>query len=420
MMDEGVAVIAAARPKLRSNDTEYPYRQNSDFYYLCGLEEDNAALVFVKSATAHKTLLFVQSKNEKLELWTGVRLGVDAAREQFAVDEVHSIDTYRERIKELLKDHHTLYLELFCDDPLYARAKSTAEALMQSRGVQRSPQTFKDITTLTQKMRLIKDESEIALIKKALEITKTAHHHAMKVCTPQMKEYQIQAEYEYIFTKNGAYSDAYTTIVAGGNNANTLHYIKNDHPLREGEMVLIDAGCEYEMYASDITRTFPVSGRFTPQQKALYEMVLGVQLRVIESIKPGVTKTRLQELSERLLCEGMVKVGILSGEIDALLEKKAHKKYFPHGIGHWMGLDVHDPCPYTDEEGNDIAFAPGMVMTIEPGLYLREDDESLPEQFRGIGIRIEDNILVTEAGCENLSEGIAKSVGEIEAMCRAE
>jgi Xaa-Pro aminopeptidase len=420
MMDEGVAVIAAARPKLRSNDTEYPYRQNSDFYYLCGFEEDNAALVFVKSATVRKTLLFVQSKNEEMELWTGTRLGVYEASERFAVDEVHSIDTYRDKIKELLKDHHTLYLELFCDDPLYTRAKSTAEALMHSRGVQRAPQTFKDITKLTQKMRLIKDKSEIALVRKALEITKTAHHHAMKICTPQMKEYQIQAEYEYIFTKNGAYSDAYTTIVAGGNNANTLHYIKNDHPLRDGEMVLIDAGCEYEMYASDITRTFPVSGRFSPPQKALYEMVLDVQIRVIESIRPGMTKARLQEFAERLLCEGMVKLGILSGGVEVLFEKKAHKKYFPHGIGHWMGLDVHDPCPYTDEEGKDIVFVPGMVMTIEPGLYLGKDDESLPKQYRGIGIRIEDNILVTEEGCVNLSEGIAKSVDEIEAMCKAE
>jgi Xaa-Pro aminopeptidase len=233
-----------------------------------------------------------------------------------------------------------------------------------------------------------------------------------------MKEYQLQAAMSHIFFHHGALEQAYGAIVAGGNHANTLHYIDNKDQLREGELVLIDAACEWECYASDITRTFPINGTFSPAQREVYTAVLNVQLAVIEAIKPNVKREYLQTYSEELLCDALIVLGVLSGDRATLLEAKAHKKYAPHGIGHWMGLDVHDPCPYVDEEGESLSLHEGMVMTIEPGLYFRADDESVPLRYRGIGIRIEDNILVTKDGYENLSAMIAKTIDAIEAMCK--
>ncbi|HIC43677.1 MAG TPA: Xaa-Pro dipeptidase, partial [Sulfurimonas sp.] len=233
-----------------------------------------------------------------------------------------------------------------------------------------------------------------------------------------MKEYEIQAIIEYIFKKEGSFHDAYGSIVAGGNNANTLHYIENSMKLKEGDLMLIDAGCEWNYYASDITRTAPISGKYSKPQQALYEGILDVQERIISSIKPGVSKQDLQANSEILLAGVMSDLGILKGSMDEIMDKKLYKKYYPHGIGHWMGLDVHDNCPYKDEKGNEVPLAEGMVLTVEPGLYLPLDDLEIPEEYRGIGIRTEDDILVTSKGFENLSSGIAKTVEEIEAMCK--
>jgi len=417
MMDEGAAVIGTAAPKVRSNDTEYPYRQNSDFYYLTGFEEDNAALLLVKRGAEARTYLFVQPKIEEMELWTGKRTGVDAAKARFAVDEVFAVDEFEAKLHELLADLPALYGDVFGDDGAFVKAVDAAKALRGKRGTKRPVTRLIDVRSLVHRMRLVKSEEEIALIRKGLAVTAAAHHHAMKVCRPGMMEYALQAEYEYLFTKSGAYSDAYTTIVAGGDHANTLHYIKNDAPLVDGELVLIDAGCEYRHYATDITRSFPVNGRFTGAQREVYNAVLDVQLAVIAQIGPGVLKSELQKNAEWMLCEKMTALGILSGDVDTLIEAKAHKKYFPHGIGHWMGIDVHDQAPYYDENGGELPLEPGMILTIEPGLYLPLNDESLPERFRGIGIRIEDDILVTETGNENLSIAIAKTVEEVEARC---
>jgi len=417
MMQEGVAVIGAAEQKVRTNDTEYPYRQSSDFHYLTGFEEDNAVLVLVRSAAETKSVLFVQPKDEKMELWTGKRTGVDAAKERFDVDAVEAVTDFAEKLPELMQNLPKLYGDIFGDERWFPEAKTAAEKLRHKRETKRPVTQLLDVTHFVRRMRLVKSEEEIALIRKGLEITAAAHHHAMRVCKPGMMEYELQAEYEYIFTKNGAYSDAYTTIVAGGDHANTLHYIKNDAPLNDGELVLIDAGCEYRHYATDITRTFPVGGRFSEAQRIVYEAVLDVQLAVIAQIGPGILKSELQKNAEWLLCEKMTELGILTGEVDALIEEKKHKKYFPHGIGHWMGIDVHDPAPYYDDEGNEIPLEPGMVLTIEPGLYLPAGDEELPEKYRGIGIRIEDDILVTEEGNENLSTAVAKSVEEVERLC---
>lgn len=418
-MEEGVAIITSAPTKTRSNDTEYPYRQNSDFYYLCGFNEDNSILVLIKTDESIKTVLFVEAHNEDHTLWNGARLGVDGARERFSVDEVHNSAEYTGMIKELLREHINLYIDLYNASPRLIEAKTAAEALQSMRGVKRHIRSIRDVTHLIRTLRLIKSELEIAHIRKALTITAEAHHIAMQKCRAGMKEYQLQAAMSYIFLNSGAMSEAYGAIVAGGNNANTLHYVDNRDELREGDLVLIDAACEWELYASDITRTFPINGKFSEAQKEVYEKVLDVQLRVIDAIKPSVKRDWLQIYSEELLCDALIELGVLSGERKALIEAKEHKKYAPHGIGHWMGLDVHDPCPYVDEAGESLAFEAGMVMTIEPGLYFRADDESVPARYRGIGIRIEDNILVTIDGCENLSVMIAKTVDDIEAVCQS-
>ena len=417
MMEEGVAIITSAPTQTRSNDTEYPYRQNSDFYYLCGFNEDNAILVLITTAESTKTILFVEAYNAEHALWNGDRLGVEGSRERFNVDEVYDVATYTDMIQELLREHINLYIDLYSENSRLNEAKKSAQSLHSTRGIKRHIRAIRDVTFLIRKLRLIKSPEEIETIKKAIALTAEAHHQAMRVCKSGMKEYQLQAAMNYVFLNSGASAEAYGAIVAGGNNANTLHYIDNSDELRDGELVLIDAACEWELYASDITRTFPVNGKFTDAQREVYNAVLEVQLRVIDAIKPGVKRAWLQHYSEELLCDALINLGILSGERETLMDAKEHKKYAPHGIGHWMGLDVHDPCPYVDEEGESLAFMAGMVMTIEPGLYFRVDDESVPEYYRGIGIRIEDDILVTEEGYENLSAMIVKSVEEIERCC---
>ena len=406
LQSRSVALICSTEPKVRSNDTEYPYRQNSNFYYLTGFCEQNAALLIVKGKKSFEVLLFVQPKDKQKELWNGKVLGVKKAKKRFLVDAVYGTDELDTVLKKSMEGKSEVYYE-------FRDASHPIEELLKL-----SQNSFgrHNLSKLVEQMRLLKSNSEIELIKKGMQITKEAHHHAMRLAKAGMMEYELQAEFEYIFTKNGAYSDAYTTIVAGGNNANTLHYIKNDQKLKAGDLILIDAGCEYSYYATDITRTIPVSGTFSPAQKELYTLVLDVEKKIISMIKPGVLRSDLQKEAERMLCEGMVRLGILKGSVKKLLKKQKHKKYFPHGIGHYMGIDVHDPCPYKTKKGKEIPLQAGMVLTIEPGLYLPKSDKKIPKKYRGIGIRIEDDILVTQDGYENLSAAIAKEIEEIEAL----
>lgn len=417
-VEEGVIILTSSSPKIRSNDTEYPYRQSSDFYYMCGFKEDNALLVLVKTKEATKSILFLEPYNEEHALWNGSRLGIDKAKESFSIEEVHDINEYPTLIKEILREHIALYIDLFDDSSWIIQAKNSAKELHETRGVKRHIRAIHDVTHLIRTQRLIKCNEEIIEIKNAIVLTAKAHHEAMQLSKPGIHEYELQAHMSYVFQSHGAQAESYGAIVAGGNNANTLHYVDNRDVLRDGDLVLIDAACEWELYASDITRTFPVNGKFTPTQRTVYEKVLDVQLRVIEAMKPGVKRDWLQQYSEELLCQALIDLGILSGECKTLLESKAHKKYAPHGIGHWMGLDVHDPCPYVDDEGESLQFMAGMVMTIEPGIYIRNDDMSVEEKYRGIGIRIEDDILITQNGYENLSAMIAKTVEEVENMCK--
>ena len=406
LKENSVAVLFSAKPQIRSNDTEYPYRQNSNFYYLTGFKEDNSALVILKKKDSFSTYLFVQKKDKTLELWTGKRVGAKKAKKLFEVDDVFVMDEFESKLLEYVKQSRNVYFDFSMND----------ERVDELRAKGKNFATHENLAYIIGKHRLIKSEGEIALIKKALYITKEAHHYAMLNARTLQYESNLQASIEYVFKKNGAYSDAYASIVACGDAANTLHYVSNDKKLVDNELILIDAGCEYEYYASDVTRTIPVNGKFTPAQKELYSMVLGVQLKIIAKIKSGILRTELQAESEMLLCQGMIRLGILKGSLKKLLKDKAHKKYYPHGIGHWMGIDVHDESPYKTKKGKEIPLRAGMVMTIEPGIYCPKNDVSVPTEYRGIGIRIEDDILVTEDGCENLSAGIAKTIAEIEGL----
>lgn len=404
MSKDSVAVIFSAEPATRSHDTHHPYRQDSNFYYLSGFKEDNAAILFIKTKDKLRTMLFVQKKDKTLELWNGERLGVKEAKKSFLVDEVYESDDFKKRFKEFIKGKKTIYCEL----------GSKKIELKKVLKLTKDFETRHDIIPLIQRMRLFKSAAEIELIKESIAITAKAHHRAMSVNKKGRFEYELQAEIEHEFKINAAYSDAYTSIVACGNSANTLHYIKNDKLLADGELILIDAGCEHNYYASDITRTIPVNGKFTQAQKELYNLVLDTQLRVISMIKPFIKRSHLQESAEIMLTKGMVELGILKGSYKKLIKLQKHKKYYPHGIGHWMGIDVHDPAPYRDDKHREIPLQKGMVLTIEPGIYIDKDDKSVPKKYRGIGIRIEDDILITKDGYENLSSAIAKTVDEIE------
>jgi len=401
-----VAVLFSAELQTRSNDTEYPFRQNSNFYYLTGFKEDKSALIFVKDKRETKVYLFVYKKDKTEELWNGKRLGVDRAKELFDVDDVFQESQIAVKLKEFLVAKKRLYYDFKLD---YSKVKLL-------KRYAKNVESFNNAAPLIESMRLIKSDAEIALIKEAIAITKKAHHRAIKKAPKRKYEYALQAELEYVFKRRGAQSDAYTSIVASGNNANTLHYIDNSARLKKETLILIDAGCEYNYYASDITRTISSSGSFTESQKEIYSLVLDVEKEIISMIKPGVFRSDLQKRAEYLLCEGMVSLGILNGKVKKLLKKNKHKKYYPHGIGHWMGLDVHDQSPYKDKKGKEIALKAGMVLTIEPGIYIDENDKSVVKKYRGIGIRIEDDILVTAQGYENLSEGIVKEIKDIESL----
>lgn len=406
MPKESIGVIFSADSAVRSHDTHHPYRQDSDFYYLSGFTEDSAALLFIKDKELTRTILFVHKKDKLIELWNGERLGQKAAEKLFSVDKVYIIDEFQDRFRKLLKNKKRLYFELG------SQKNRVKNMLKLSKDIKER----KDISLHVRKMRLIKSAAEIELIRESIAITAKAHHRVMRMDKTAKYEYHIQAEIEHEFKVNAAYSDAYTSIVACGNNANTLHYIKNDKPLVDGELMLIDAGCEHNYYASDITRTVPVGGKYSDAQKELYDIVLNAQLRVIEEIRPGVMRSRLQEVANKLLTKGMIELGILKGNFEKAIKEQKFKKYFPHGIGHWMGIDVHDPSPYRDKKNREIGLQKGMVLTIEPGIYIDKNDKNVPARYRGIGIRIEDNILVTKDGYENLSSAIAKSTEEIEAL----
>jgi Xaa-Pro aminopeptidase len=415
-MGGGVALIPTAPERVRNRDTLYPYRFDSYFYYLTGFTEPEAVLVLIGGEAA-RSLLFCRERNEEREVWEGFRHGPEIARERFGFDAAHPIQALDEQIASLLENQATLFYPLGAQADWDARAMKWLNAVRAKvRTGIAAPEGVQDVRALIDEMRLVKDEHEAALMRRAAAIAASAHRRAMRATHAGRNEYEIEAELLYEFRRGGAQFPAYWPIVAGGANACVLHYIFNDAPLRDGDLLLIDAGCELEGYASDITRTFPVNGRFSGEQREIYEIVLAAQRAALAEIRPGKPWNEPHDAAVRVLAQGMLDLKLLAGSVDEVLEKEAYKRFYMHRTGHWLGLDVHDVGDYK-RGGNWRALEPGMTLTVEPGLYIRAA-EDVPERLRDIAVRIEDDVRVTELGCEILSEAVPKRVEEIEALMR--
>lgn len=413
-----IAIIPASHEATRSYDTEFKFHQDPDFLYLTGFPEPDAIAVIDPSAKKPYTL-YVRPRDPLMETWYGRRQGVEGAEKNYKADRAFSIDKFAGDLAKMLDGHDVLYYRFSVDSALDAQILGYLSNQRQRRlKTAYPPHTIKDPTIITGEMRLHKNDKEIALMQRAADIAGEAHVLAMKKVKPGMNEGQVESFMEAYMRDKGASGVAYNSIIGGGDNATILHYVENNMPLKDGDLILIDAGAEYEGYASDITRTFPVNGKYTKPQREVYDVVLDVQLQCIEYTKTGNTVKARQELSIELLTEGMKKLGLLKGKTKELIKKKAYLKYYMHGVGHYLGLDVHDAGRYfLDQQAkNSRPFAPGMVLTVEPGLYIPPDDKSAPAKYRGIGIRIEDDVVVTKDGNLNLTANVPKDADEIEAL----
>jgi Xaa-Pro aminopeptidase len=417
MEPDSVAIISSAREATRSNDTQYRYRQDSDFLYLTGFDEPEAIAVIAPSHKEHKYTLFVRPRDAEREIWDGRRAGVEGAKSEYGADAAFPIAEFKERLTELINGATNLYYRIGnghaeLDEAIVSRIRQLRA--MGRRGMS-APQAIIDTSTIIHEMRLFKSEEEVEFMQRAADIGSEGHIEAMKQARAGMKEYEIEALVEYVFRRRGANAPAYTSIVGSGANATVLHYINNDATLSDGDMLLIDAGAEYRGYASDITRTFPVNGRFTPAQRDIYDLVLKTQMACVERVRPGTNVDELKNYSIELLTEGMVQLGLLQGETKKLIEEEKYKQFYMHGLGHFLGLDVHDVGRYQIKD-EARRLEPGMVMTVEPGLYIAANTKDIPEKYLGIGVRIEDDVLVTEDGNHVLSSKAPKQIEEIEEL----
>ena len=412
-MGAGVAVIPTAPEAIRNRDSHYPYRFDSYFYYLTGFAEPESVLILIAGAQP-KSVLFCRDKDLEREIWDGFRYGPEGAREFFGVDEAYSISRLDELAPQLLANQPRLFYALGADTAWDGRVSGWLNQLRaQVRSGVSAPPDVADVRALLDDMRLIKAPEEIDTMRRAASISAAAHRRAMRATRPGAMEYEIEAELLHEFRRHGAQSPAYHSIVAGGANACVLHYVFNNARLQDGDLLLIDAGCELDGYASDITRTFPVNGRFSGPQKDLYELVLAAQTAAITAIRPGAGWNDPHEAALRVLAQGFVDVGLCQGTLDAVLESGDYRRFYMHRTGHWLGLDVHDAGNY--KQGDSwLALEPGMVLTVEPGCYVRPAD-NVPRHFWDIGIRIEDDAVVTAGGCEIITHEVPKTVAEIEA-----
>lgn len=420
-MDENsVAIIPAAHEQVRSYDTEFKFRQDSDFWYLTGFPEPDAIAVIVKNAKKPYTL-YVRPRNLEMETWFGRRQGVDGAVKNYAADLAYPIEKFVSDLGKILDGIDKLYYRFAVDKALDQQILNYfTEQRVRRLKTAYPPHTMIDPTPIIGDMRLHKTAKEVEYMQTAATIAAEAHILAMKKVQPGMNEGQVEALMEAYMKNKGASGVAYNSIIGGGDNATILHYVENNMPLKNGDLILIDAGAEFQGYASDITRTFPVNGRYTKAQREVYDVVLDVQLQCIEYTKVGNTVRGRQEFSIELLTEGMKKLGLLKGKTKDLIKKKSYMKYYMHGVGHYLGLDVHDAGRYFHDQKarRSRTFAPGMVLTVEPGLYIPPDDKSAPPKYRGIGVRIEDDVLVTKDGNVNLTSKVPKNIDEIEAIMR--
>jgi Xaa-Pro aminopeptidase len=411
-----IALLSAAPQRTRSHDTEYSYRQDSDFYYLSGFTEDDAVLALIPGRARGETVLFCQPKDKTKELWTGILTGPARAKTRLLVDEAFPITEIDTLLPQLMDGCERVY-------SCIGREKSFDERIMgwvgklreRARQGARAPTEFVALDPLIHEMRLFKSKAEIALMQRAADISAGAHCRAMLATRQGRSEYHLEAELLHEFMMSGSRAPAYNSIVAAGANACILHYIENRDALRNGDLVLIDAGCEYEYYAADITRTFPVSGKFSAEQKALYEIVLKAQLEAIAVIKPGTPWDEPHNVTVRVITEGLVKLGLLKGKTADLIKKEAYRDFYMHRAGHWLGIDVHDAGVYRVDD-TWRPYQPGMVTTIEPGIYVAPDNRKVDKKWRGIGIRIEDDVLVTRSGHKVLTDAVPKTIAGIEAL----
>ena len=417
MDPKSVAIIPGAREATRSNDTNFRFRQDSDFYYLTAFEEPEAIAV-LGPAKENKYTLFVRPRDPEREIWDGRRAGVEGAKSDFGADEALPIDEFPEKLEGILDGAEKLYYRLGVNsdlDSLIIRTIARMRAL--NRKPIHPPTAIIDPATIVHEMRVIKTDAEIEFMQRAADIAADAHCEAMKAVRPGMKEYQVEALIEQIFRREGAAAPAYTSIVGAGANATVLHYINNDGELRDGELLLVDAGAEYKGYASDITRTYPINGKFSKAQREIYDLVLEAQMACVEMVKPGVTHDDLKSHSVEVLTKGMVKLGLLKGEPEQLIQEEKYKQFYMHGLGHMLGIDVHDVGQYYFDK-QSRALEPGVVMTVEPGLYIAPGTTNVPEQYVGIGVRIEDDVLCTNNGPRVLTNKVPKDAGEIEKLMR--
>ena len=413
----GVAIFASRPPAAWNHDTEYVYRPDPNFYYLTGFEEPESICVIVPDHPKHQYILFVRPKDKQAEIWNGKRVGVKNARRHYGADKAYSIEKFGEKIGKYLEGAERLYYTLGSNQDVDSEILALFTGSVRSRI--RSGQgldTLVDPSPILSELRLIKNETELQRIQMATEITSAGHVAAMKAVRPGMYEYDLEALVESTFRMNGANGAAFPTIVASGGNATILHYTTNDCQIRDESLVLIDAGAEYGRYSGDVTRTLPANGTFTEAQREIYQLVLDAHYAVIDAIRPGVSIDEPHQKSIELLTESMLSLGLLKGKAKKLIKKEAYREFYMYRIGHMLGLDVHDVNCVHDANGDFKTFQPGMVMTIEPGLYVADDTKNVPPEYLGIGVRIEDDILITETGCEVLTDGVPKEIDAVEEL----
>ncbi|HHF3788014.1 TPA: Xaa-Pro aminopeptidase [Haemophilus influenzae] len=401
MQPNSALLLFSEIEKRRNNDCTYPFRQDSYFWYLTGFNEPNAALLLLKTEITEKAIIFLRPRDPLLETWNGRRLGVERAPQQLNVNEAYSIEEFATVLPKILKNLTALYH--------VPEIHSWGDTLVSESAVNFSE--ILDWRPMLSEMRLIKSPNEIRLIQQAGQITALGHIKAMQTTRPNRFEYEIESDILHEFNRHCARFPSYNSIVAGGHNACILHYTENDRPLNDGDLVLIDAGCEFAMYAGDITRTFPVNGKFSQPQREIYELVLKAQKRAIELLVPGNSIKQANDEVIRIKTQGLVDLGILKGDVDTLIEQQAYRQFYMHGLGHWLGLDVHDVGSYGQDKQRILEI--GMVITVEPGIYISEDAD-VPEQYKGIGVRIEDNLLMTEYGNKILTAAVPKEIADIE------
>jgi Xaa-Pro aminopeptidase len=416
MEPNSIAIIPSALEQMRSRDTEHPFRQDSDFYYLSGFTEPEAVIVLTPGRRHGQFMMFCRERDPGMELWHGFRAGPEGACEKFAADDAFPIGDIDDILPGLIEGRDRVYYSMGRSTQFDRQIMDWVNSIRskESSGAV-PPGEFTDLNHMVHDLRLVKSAAEQRLLRRAGEITASGHIRAMRFCRPGQNEYQLEAELMHEFASSGARHLAYPSIVGSGANACTLHYLENNCVMRDGDLVLIDAGCELEYYASDVSRTFPVNGRFSREQRALYEVVLQAQLAAIAHIKPGNNWNEPHDASVRVITEGLLELGLLRGKVDKLIEREAYREFYMHRVGHWLGLDVHDVGDYR-VAGEWRQLEAGMVMTVEPGIYVSPQNSKVARKWRGIGIRVEDDVLVSPEGCEILSAAVPKTVEDIEAL----